>query len=64
MSGDPELIAKALTLFLAVRAKRVKRACYLVNFSEGTTALDLSGVDWMARLNKFLTSSFSGGWES
>ncbi|WP_233703756.1 vWA domain-containing protein [Helicobacter felis] len=64
MSGDPELIAKALTLFLAVHAKREKRACYLINFSEGTTAVDLSGGDWMARLNSFLTFSFRGGWEN
>ncbi|WP_235895376.1 vWA domain-containing protein, partial [Helicobacter mehlei] len=64
MSGDPELIVKALTLFLSVHAKREKRACYLINFSEGTTAVDLSGGDWMARLNNFLTFSFRGGWEN
>ncbi|BEG57719.1 hypothetical protein NHP21005_14070 [Helicobacter sp. NHP21005] len=61
MSGAPELIAKALTLFLASHAKKSKRACFLINFSSQTTAVDLSKGGGLARLNEFLSLSFGGG---
>ncbi|WP_233710934.1 VWA domain-containing protein [Helicobacter salomonis] len=61
MSGTPELIAKALTLFLASHAKKSKRSCFLINFSSQTSAMDLSKGGGLARLNEFLSLSFGGG---
>ncbi|BCZ18175.1 hypothetical protein NHP190003_14570 [Helicobacter sp. NHP19-003] len=60
-SGTPELIAKALALFLASHAKKSKRACFLINFSSQTTAMDLSKGGGIAWLNEFLSLSFGGG---
>lgn len=62
MSGAPETIAKAVSLFMASRAREQKRACYLINFSTSIRTLDLSpkglGID---RLIDFLKMSFHGG---
>ena len=43
MTGSPETIAKAVTLFMATRAVSQKRNCLLINFSTGIEVLDLSG---------------------
>lgn len=61
MSGEPEITAKALTLFIASRARREARACYLINFSSDIKCEDLSSGGWGARLNGFLAHSFGGG---
>ena len=46
MSGEPEMVAKALTLFVASRARRKNRACYLINFSSDIKCEDLSEHGW------------------
>lgn len=61
MMGNPEYIAKALSLFLATKANTQKRACYLINFSIGIEAMELSGKGGMAKLMRFLEMSFGGG---
>ena len=61
MSGEPEMVAKALTLFIASRARRKNRACYLINFSSDIKCEDLSEHGWGERLNSFLRLSFGGG---
>lgn len=61
MSGEPEMAAKALTLFMASRARRKNRACYLINFSSDIKCEDLSKQGWGERLNSFLRLSFGGG---
>lgn len=61
MSGESEMVAKALTLFVASRARRKNRACYLINFSSDIKCEDLSEQGWGERLNSFLRLSFGGG---
>ena len=61
MSGEPEMVAKALTLFIASRARCKNRACYLINFSSDIKCEDLSEQGWGERLNSFLRLSFGGG---
>ena len=61
MSGKPEYIAKALTLYLATKASTQKRACYLINFSTDIETMELSGRGGMAKLMQFMTMSFGGG---
>lgn len=61
MHGQPETIAKAVSLFLATKAREKDRPCYLINFSTGITTLDLSGKDGLTSLMSFLSKSFRGG---
>lgn len=61
MTGSPETIAKAVTLFMATRAASQKRNCLLINFSTGIEVLDLSGQMGMAKVIDFLQRSFHGG---
>ena len=61
MHGRPETIAKAVSLFLATKAREADRPCYLINFSTGITTLDLSGKGGLASLTSFLSKSFRGG---
>ncbi|MCX7205661.1 MAG: VWA domain-containing protein [Proteobacteria bacterium] len=61
MQGMPETIAKAVTLFMACKAKEQSRACYLINFSTGIQCLDLSLGLEMENLIDFLRMSFHGG---
>ncbi len=61
MQGVPELIAKAVTLYMATMAASQKRDCYLINFSTHIETLDLSGHLSMPNLIKFLKRSFHGG---
>ncbi len=61
MHGRPETIAKAVSLFLATKAREADRPCYLINFSTGITTLDLSGKGGLASLTSFLSKSFGGG---
>ena len=61
MQGSPEIIAKAVTLFMATRAVSQKRNCFLINFSTGIETLDLSGKTGVAKVIEFLQRSFHGG---
>lgn len=61
MSGMPETIAKAVTLYMSLKAKEQKRACYLINFSTTISTLDFSGDMTMSSLLDFLKMSFHGG---
>lgn len=61
MHGMPENIAKAVTLFIATRAKEQQRDCYLINFSTAIESLDLSGGYTLKTLLTFLHRSFHGG---
>lgn len=61
MRGMPETVAKAVVLFIAGKARRQKRACYLINFSTGIETFDLGDDFGMEALVKFLCMSFHGG---
>jgi uncharacterized protein with von Willebrand factor type A (vWA) domain len=61
MTGAPETIAKAVTLFMAAKAREEERPCYLINFSTRIQTLDLSGELGMAAIMDFLKMSFHGG---
>ena len=61
MQGSPEIIAKAVTLFMATRAVSQKRNCFLINFSTDIVTLDLSGKTGVAKVIEFLQRSFHGG---
>lgn len=61
MHGQPELIAKAIVLFLATQAMQSKRALYLINFSTNLTALNLKHDQALDELIHFLSQSFHGG---
>ena len=61
MSGSPETIAKAVTLYMATKAINQNRNCYLINFSTGIETLDLSGILGVSKVMEFLKMSFHGG---
>lgn len=61
MSGSPETIAKAVSLYLATRAKNQNRNCYLINFSTGIETIDLTYNMGLKELLHFLSKSFHGG---
>ncbi|TDR05897.1 VWA domain-containing protein [Marinomonas communis] len=61
MMGMPETIAKAVSLFIANKARNDKRSCYLINFSTGINTLDLSGEIGISSIIDFLSMSFHGG---
>jgi len=61
MQGIPETIAKAITLYMAIKAKAEKRACYLINFSTGIESMELTENAGMHKLVQFLQRSFHGG---
>jgi len=61
MSGEPEYIAKAITLYIATIAKKEKRDCFLINFSTSITTFELSGKKGIKDLIRFLKLSFHGG---
>ena len=61
MQGAPEMIAKAVALFMSMRAMAQKRDCLLINFSTGIETLDLSGEMGIAEVMQFLQRSFHGG---
>ncbi|MGB2222240.1 VWA domain-containing protein [Neptunomonas sp.] len=61
MQGMPETIAKAVTLFMANKARSEQRPCYLINFSTRISTLDLN-CEWAIKnVIDFLKMSFSGG---
>lgn len=61
MSGVPETLAKAVTLYLATRAMKQKRNCYLINFSTQIYTIDLTYPKTIDNLIEFLRISFNGG---
>lgn len=61
MHGQPELIAKALSLFLAMHAMKQHRPMYLINFSTQVTTLELTQAQGIEDLLQFLRQSFYGG---
>lgn len=61
MRGTPETVAKAVSLFMAMKAKEQKRPCYLINFSTKIDSLDLASDFGMDALMRFLQMSFHGG---
>ncbi|MEI0487756.1 VWA domain-containing protein [Brachyspira intermedia] len=61
MSGVPETVSKAITLYLATRAMKQKRNCYLINFSTQIETMDLTYPNTMDNLIDFLRLSFNGG---
>ncbi len=61
MQGTPEVIAKAITLFMASKAKEQNRDCLLINFSTGIEVMSLSSNLGMKHVIEFLGKSFHGG---
>lgn len=61
MHGQPELIAKAITLYLAIQGMKSKRAVYLINFSTDLTILELQKKTALDDVIHFLSQSFHGG---
>lgn len=61
MHGQSELIAKALSLFLAMQAMQDQRPMYLINFSTQVTTLQLTQAQGIDDLLQFLRQSFYGG---
>lgn len=61
MHGQPELIAKAISLYLAMQAMKSKRPMHIINFSTNLTALELQQGDALDDVIHFLSQSFHGG---
>ncbi|WP_353143278.1 VWA domain-containing protein [Acinetobacter pragensis] len=61
MHGQPELIAKAISLYLGMQAMKAKRPMHIINFSTNLTVLDLQRGYALDELIHFLSQSFHGG---
>jgi len=61
MAGEPEAIAKAISLFIATRAKKEKRDCFLINFSTSIETFEFNKKKGIKDLITFLKKSFHGG---
>ena len=61
MSGIPENIAKAISLYLGKKAKAEQRKCFVINFSTGIETFEISATKGIADLVSFLSKSFHGG---
>ena len=64
MNGEPEDIAKSLSLFILLECIKEKRSCYIISFSVSIECLDLTNIGDKGVLNKFidfLGHSFHGG---
>ncbi len=61
MSGEPENVAKAITLALAMKSIEQKRNCYLISYSTCIETHDLTSNRGLPELLKFLEKSFGGG---
>lgn len=64
MNGEPEDIAKSLSLFILLECIKEKRSCYIISFSVSIEWLDLTNIGDKGVLNKFLNflrHSFHGG---
>ena len=61
MAGDPEIVAKAVSLGVVLRARNEKRKCYLVKFSTGVEAQNVGDGAPLDAIIEFLSSSANGG---
>jgi len=61
MSGEPECVAKAITLALAMKSIEQKRECCIYSFSTNIEERDLSKHPGLQELLDFLQMSFNGG---
>ncbi len=61
MQGTPESIAKAVTLFLGIKAKNQNRPCFVINFSTNIEMFEVTGATGITELTGFLSQSFHGG---
>ena len=61
MSGEPEYIAKAMALYISMKAMEQKRNCYLIIFSTGISTIDLTPPRGISDLLNFMRISFDGG---
>ena len=61
MSGTPENIAKAMSLYLGNKAKTENRRCFVINFSTSIETFEISETKGIADLVSFLSKSFHGG---
>jgi len=61
MMGEPEAIAKAITLYIASLAKKEKRDCFLINFSTSIETFEFTSKKGIKDLISFLKKSFHGG---
>lgn len=62
MHGEPEVIAKALSLAIIKIANKQKRKCYIINFSTSIIDFDATNINKdFKKLYDFLSMSFSGG---
>lgn len=58
---SPEIVAKAITLFMVKRARSQGRSCFLINFSVDIDTIDLCAKRGIFGLLNFLSFSFDGG---
>ena len=61
MAGVPETVAKAVALFIAMKAHKEGRNCYMITFSTGIEVFDFSVRNDLAGLFAFLQMWFHGG---
>lgn len=61
MSGMPEYLAKAMSLYIVTRASKENRDCFLINFSTNIETLDFKKGKNFSALMEFLQMSFYGG---
>jgi len=61
MSGEPETVAKAVALTLAMTARRENRRCYIIEFSTLRKAIEIGDEVGFTKLASFLSGSFCGG---
>lgn len=61
MSGMPEYLAKAMSLYIVTRASKENRDCFLINFSTNIQTLDFKKGKNFSALMNFLQMSFYGG---
>lgn len=61
MNGNPEIIAKAISLFICEIAIKEKRDCYLIHFSSKIKTLKINKNTDLEKLIDFLKLSFNSG---
>ncbi|OSI11471.1 VWA domain-containing protein [Neisseria zoodegmatis] len=61
MQGLPENIAKAMALFLGIKAKSQNRSCFIINFSTKIESFEITDTTGISKLIEFLQKSFHGG---
>lgn len=61
MSGDPEMVAKAVALTLSLKAREQRRVCHIIEFSTSIKAMDVGEGTPFAEIVHFVAESFGGG---